>query len=570
MNSTIRTVAVALAMTNLLSQAAAADGPQVTREQALSAMKKAAEFYTTKVAKEGGYHFYYASDLSYGRSEHADGLSQIEVQREATPVVGLAFLSAWKATGNRFYLDAARQAAMALVKGQHCSGGWDYIVEFDPAKRNRYPYRIDRNCAATKKPQTVPASEWSQPYTTMDDNVTQAAVRLLMRVDRALEFKDEQIHEATRHALDRLIEAQYPNGAWPQRFFEPPDPAKYPVKRASYPESWSRVWPGPDYRHLYTFNDNTISDLIDMFLEAARIYNEPKYKSAAEKGGGFILLAQMPDPQPAWAQQYDINMHPAWARIFEPPSVTGGESQGIIKTLLVLYRETGDKKYLEPIPRALSYLKKSILTPKETSGPARSGARFRKGTPVLARFYELRTNNPLYITKGTRVSVTGRPTALIDGYELSHSDESVIRHYAVVTSGAQLGEIEREYQRLVSADPASMQRPLELEGLSPWMVPYEAKPSKPAGEQIASMIKSMDERGAWVEEGTIGKTGRIVSVFAAKDMTIVISGRSMPLKENETVEIFEGTEPPRDRIIRSATFARNLQDLSSFVLSTTK
>ena len=29
--------------------------------------------------------------------------------------------------------------------------------------------------------------------------------------------------------------------------------------------------------------------MIDAFLEAARIYNEPRYLAAAEKGGGFIL-----------------------------------------------------------------------------------------------------------------------------------------------------------------------------------------------------------------------------------------------------------------------------------------
>ena len=77
----------------------------------------------------------------------------------------------------------------------------------------------------------------------------------------------------------------------------------------------------------------------------------------------------------------------------------------------------------------------------------------------------------------------------------------------------------------------------------------------------------MDSRGAWVQEGSIGKTGRIVSVFAAKDMTVTIGGRAMPLKENETLEIFEGTERPRDQIIHSSAFARNLHDLSSFIAS---
>src|SRR5210317_2163203 len=107
-------------------------------------------------------------------------------------------------------------------------------------------------------------------------------------------------------------------------------------------------------------------------LEAEEIYGDPKYRDAAEKAGNFILLAQMPEPQPAWAQQYDFEMHPTWARKFEPPAVTGGESQGVLRTLLMLYRNTGESKFLEPIPRAIDYLRRSRL----------SDGRF-------ARFYEL-------------------------------------------------------------------------------------------------------------------------------------------------------------------------------------
>ena len=56
----------------------------------------------------------------------------------------------------------------------------------------------------------------------------------------------------------------------------------------------------------------------------------------------------MPDPEARIAaRRIDVNMHPSWARIFEPPSVTGGQWRGIILTLLVLYGETGGKKYLD-------------------------------------------------------------------------------------------------------------------------------------------------------------------------------------------------------------------------------
>src|SRR6266542_3327315 len=210
----------------------------------------------------------------------------------------------------------------------------------------------------------------------------------------------------------------------------------------------------------------TIADCIDMMLEASRIYHDPHYLASAERGGNFILLAQMPEPQPAWAQQYDAEMHPAWARLFEPPSVTGGESQGAMKILLVLYRDTGKRKYLEAVGPALSYLEHSLLPPADKPSEARR--RFRPGEPVLARFYELRTNRPLYITKGTMIRGKGVGTIRPDGYQISYTDESVITHYGVLTSGAQLAEIRKSYEGLKTAKPEELKRPDKLHGLSPW------------------------------------------------------------------------------------------------------
>ncbi|MBI4902295.1 MAG: hypothetical protein HY820_01585 [Acidobacteria bacterium] len=527
------------------------DAQQPSRADALAAMKKAATFYAKQVSTHGGYHYSYADDLSYGRSEHSETPHHVEVQREGTPRVGMAFLEAYAATGDRLYLEAAQAASHALVKGQLCSGGWDYSIEFRPSERKKISYRIDDNCS----------SNASRAVTTLDDNVTQACVRLLMRTDKALGFSDKAIHETALYALDHLLQAQYPNGAWAQRFSAPPDPAKFPVKRASYPNDWPRKWPNTDYRSFYTFNDNTISDCIDMMLEAARIYKDPRYLASAEKGGGFMLLAQMPDPQPAWAQQYNTDMHPAWARQFEPPSVTGGESHGIMQTLLLLYSETGNRKYIEPIPRALDYLKRSVLPPAERDVEARR--RMPKGTPVLARFYELKTNRPLYITKGMMLRVPGVPApGRPDGYELSYTDESVITHYGVLVSGAWLAPLEAEYKRVAAADPKTLRRPDILHGLSPWSESQQ-RPRRASG--VADIIRSLDDRGAWTQEGVIGKADKVVSVFVAKDMVLTINNKPVQLHENDVVELFRGEKPPRTRIINSETFARNLEALASYV-----
>jgi hypothetical protein len=248
---------------------------------------------------------------------------------------------------------------------------------------------------------------------------------------------------------------------------------------------------------------------------------------------------------------------------------------------MLLYRETGDRKYLEPVPRALAYLKKSILPPVDRDVEARS--RIPKGSPVLARFYELKTNRPLYITKGSRLVTAGQSSRLVDGYELSYSDESSITHYGVLTSGAGLARIEKQYNALVQADPKTIRRSERLTDLSPWSEETPPKlPKAPMAEKARQIISAMDPRGAWVTEGSIGKADRLVFVYAAKDMVLRVGRRSadgsagnrsvareqvIHLKENDTVEIFQGGEPPRGQILNSELFSRNLEALAAYYRS---
>ncbi|MEZ6112509.1 MAG: pectate lyase [Pirellulaceae bacterium] len=418
------------------------------KELAARSLRKAVEFFQEQVSVEGGYLWRYSDDLKLREGEGQASESMAWVQPPGTPSVGAALLEAYRLTDDKYYLDAARHTAHALVRGQLVSGGWDYRIEFDPDKRQRFAYRTDGRSEGTN-------------VTTLDDNTTQSALRFLMDMDRALKFQDAKIHEAARFALDSLIKAQYPNGAWPQRYSEFPDPKQYPVMQASYPESWSRDYPKPDYRSFYTFNDNSIADTIATMFAAARIYDEPRYQQTAERAGGFILLAQMPEPQPAWAQQYDANMYPAWARKFEPPSITGGESQGIIRTLLMLYRETGNKKYLKPIPPAIAYLRRSL----------RDDGR-------LARFYELHTNRPLYFTKQ---------------YELTYSDADMPTHYGFVV-GAGLDSLEREYERTKAQGHAPTKPNDDIR---------KPRYSRSLAAAAKLVRDAMDERGAWVERGEL-------------------------------------------------------------------
>lgn len=472
----------------IAAMAGAAEGP--ARDEAEVALRRGVEFFRAKVAVEGSYLWAYSEDLARREGEGVAGKTVGWVQPPGTPSVGLAMLDAWEATGDRVHLDAALDAARALVRGQLRSGGWNYSIEFDPVLRSKFAYR-DGGGAAGRN------------FSTLDDNTTQSAIGFLLRADRACGFTNEAIHRCVTGALEGLLAAQYPNGAWPQRFAGPPDAAKFPVKPASYPDAWPREWvKGRDYAAHYTFNDDAMTDTIGVLFDASRALSDPAAgapaqrlaaacRTAAEKAGGFILLAQMPDPQPAWAQQYDADMHPAWARKFEPPAVTGGESQGILRALLRLYLETGQRRFLEPVPRAVDYLRRCRLPDGR-----------------LARFYELRTNTPLYFTKD---------------YRLVQDDRDLPTHYAFKIDDG-LDRIVRDHEKLVRET---------------WKAPSDArKPPKldaATRAQAAAAIAAQDAQGRWVESGGL-----------------------------------KYTEPknPSERVILSETFVRNVRALSRFLAAT--
>ena len=457
-----------------------------------AAMKKAVSFFRDKVSASGGYLWQYAGDLSEREGEQQASDTQAWTQPPGTPYVGEALLEAYLVSKEDYLLKAARDAGHALAQTQLVSGGWDYRLEFDPAERHKWAYRVDQ------KPADQPlntaeerAARKAKNVTTLDDDTTQAALRFLMKLDVVLKNQDKPIHETVQYALAALLKAQYPNGAWPQRYSEFPITPDFPVKKASYPESWPREHPKEDYRSFYTFNDNTLADLIDTMFLAEQLYDDSRYSAAARKAGDFILLAQMPEPQPAWAQQYNAKMHPAWARRFEPTAVTGGESQGVIRVLLTLHRHTHDDKYLFPVGKALDYLERSKLPNGQ-----------------LARFYELKTNRPLYFTKD---------------YVLTYDDSDMPTHYGFKV-GSKLDRLRADYETALKAPPGSGQIWTTLR--SP------PKPNAGLNQDARELVEALDSRGAWLETGELKATGN---------------------------------DDREQKIITTRTFATNLRTLSRFV-----
>ncbi len=425
----LRAAFAAAALTLLTADVQAADPP--TRTEVAEALRRATAFMHGKVAERGGYAWVASPDGRLREGEGVCGPGTVWVQPPGTPAVGVAFLDAYAATGDAAHLDAAAATAEALVRGQLRSGGWHYRIELDPSKRGEFVYRDGPRGGREHAPPTPAPGGWDvwkrhlhkNDTTVIDDDTTPAALRFLIRFDAATKFQNNRVHEAVEYALTAVANAQYPVGAWSHTYDHypttPPSEAHYPVKRAAYPADWSRTWT-KDWTGCYMLNDRITTNVIATFLLAHKVYGDDRYRAAAERGGRFLLLARMPEPQPAWCQQYDRDMKPVWDRKFEPPAITGMESQDVLDALLLLYRHTGNREYLEPLPAALDYLTKCV----QPDGR-------------MARYYELRTNRPLYFTRD---------------YKLTHDPADAPTHYNFHPP-SRLPAIEAEYRRLLTLKP---------------------------------------------------------------------------------------------------------------------
>lgn len=364
-------------------------------------MLLATQYLRSNVAVKGGYVYKVTLDLKQRWGEGTATPTEVWVQPPGTPAVGMAFVKAYNATGQTAFLDAATECAEALLFGQLESGCWTDRVDFDPNGKNAGPYRHGNG------------NRKGRNYSTLDDDKSQSALRLLIAVDKAHRFRNERIHEAVLFGLNALLRAQFANGGFPQGWQKPVD--SFPVVKASFPDyDWRTEGRFKNYWDFETLNDGLAGTVVKTLQLAYETYEDQRYRDAMLKFGDFLILAQLPEPQPAWAQQYNHQLQPIWARKFEPPSVVGVESIDVIETLLMLADVTKDQKYLAPIPGAIEWLKRSLLPDGQ-----------------LARFYEMRTNRPLYFTKDT--------------YELTYDDSNLPTHYGF-KSRPNIAKLEALYQ----------------------------------------------------------------------------------------------------------------------------
>lgn len=332
----------------------------LTRENVLSAMRKASDYMANVVSYKGGYLHDYSEDLTEFYGEVPARKTMIWVQ-SSTPQMGDLYLNLYQATGDKGYLDYAKRVADALIFGQHPLGGWHYFIDFDKSGLKEWNENV-----ASKFIRGYEEFRYYYGNCTFDDNVTQGATAFLLHLYKAT--LDPTYFGPLKKALNFILISQYPNGGWPQR---------YPLRSDFAHDGFD------DYTSNYTLNDDAMNNTINVLIEAYEKLGNEEYLEAARRGGDFFIISQGPEQLPAWSEQYDMNIQPDWARTHEPPAFGTRQTAHTVEMLMKLFLFTGDRRYLRPIPATLKWMESSKIKALEN------------GVYEMARYYDPKTTFPV-------------------------------------------------------------------------------------------------------------------------------------------------------------------------------
>lgn len=459
-----------LALFLALAAMPAAAAEDIDAGAARVAAERAATFFAEVLGGGGAYDWAYRPDGSFRSAEGDEVMPGVGyVQPPGTPAVGVAFLRLHLATGDPRWLDAAGRAAHALVDAQLMSGGWFIRFDTDPERRARWCYRTngltEAACAAID-------GNLNKNRAVLDDNVTPGAIAFLLWYDRVVEGRDVAVREAMDAALTALAGNIYPGGGCPVRLPAPGLDKAAPTATARAPQDWRREWVAPNDGPYFVFNDNLQRDCMRVLLLAARRFDDGPYLDAARRNAEFLLRAQLPEPQPGWAQTFDRTLTPVWGRKFEPPAVASRETAGTIEALLEAHAVLGDPRLLAAAQRAAAWLE-----------------RVRLPGGNWARFYELGTDRPLYVDAAGHL--TYDTNDLHPGYGFSGRFE-----------------IPRVLKQVEAVAAGRKPRPPRW-----WANAADAMSGAELRRRAATLVAAQDERGRWVEDGWVESATFVDAIF---------------------------------------------------------
>ncbi len=224
---------------------------------------------------------------------------------------------------------------------------------------------------------------------TIDNGATTQPMQFLAQVAHAT--GERRYSESFIRGLDYLFEAQYENGGWPQYF---------PLRKGYY-------------SHI-TYNDDAMMNVMFLLRDTAAgeapyafVDEERRAKSGAAIARGIDCILKTQVRQngnlAGWAAQYDeVTLEPAWARAYEPPSLSGEESVAIIRFLMGIKHPSAEQ--LAAVEGAVTWLEKvsihgfSYRFIIDDNGQKDSVlAVDPDGGRLWARFYEFISNRPIFL-----------------------------------------------------------------------------------------------------------------------------------------------------------------------------
>ncbi|HWW11265.1 MAG TPA: pectate lyase, partial [Brevundimonas sp.] len=435
-------------------------------------MKRATRFMTDEASVGGGYVWSALPDFSRRWGELEAAPTMIWVQPPGTGTMGHLFLDAYHATGDEQFYEAAVGAARALVRGQHPSGGWNYVIDTaGPDSLRRWYETYGKNAWRME--------EFHHDYgnATFDDAGTSEASQFLLRL--YLEKREREWRAPLDKAIRFVLDSQYPNGGWPQR----------------YPRTDGAGLHGrPDYTGYITFNDDVAGENIKFLIFCRQTLSDRRLDDPIRRAMDCFLACQQPAPQAGWGLQHHADtLKPAAARTYEPEAYATHTTAANIEQLFSFYRLTGDRKYLARVPEALDWLD-SVRLPQ----------RLQRDGRTHPTFIEPGTNKPLYVHR--------RGSNVVNGaYYVDGDPNDTVIHYSSFRA-VNVERMRAEYARLSALTPeqasegspllaprgsVALPRYFTLQDISVSDMTSDGRrpPAEPA--VIAGLVAGLNDRGYW-------------------------------------------------------------------------
>ncbi len=275
-----------------------------------------------------------------------------------------------------FTTDEARRVGDNVLLYQHTTGGWPKNVQM------QYSLTDKERLAVEAKKNDVNES-------TIDNGATTTELTYLARLYNATHEK--RYLDGFNAGMEYLFRSQYANGGWPQ------------------------FWPRPTgYYTRITYNDDAMVNVLWMLDKTSRgeapyafaaDSTRTKARDAVNRGVECILKTQVKQngKLTVWCAQHDEHtLQPAKARAYELPSLSGGESIGVV--MFLMSRPNPSKAIRRSIEAAVEWFRTSRIEGKKieryTNAEGKPDLRMvdckagEQCEPLWGRFYTLDTNRP--------------------------------------------------------------------------------------------------------------------------------------------------------------------------------